>query len=302
MSKLTQVTKGKLKVPHLVLIYGPDGIGKSTFGASAPSPIFLGSEKGTAQIDTSRYPTPSNFGEFKEALDDLLKNKHEYQTLVLDSADWLDKLVQKHVCEMKGVQTIGDVGGGFGKGTDLCNTLWFNEIFTRLNAIREKRGMHIIIIAHAHVKKFKDPRQLSDYDKYQLQLPDTTAALFRQLVDAVLFTNYEIFITKENGSNRAIGDGARMVYAEERPGFHAKNRLSLPPEFPLSWEEFERLSEAKEGEKPEVLVDSIRAILKSVTNQKVKENVETLIKQAGSDKQKLVAIKNKVAAAVGSAA
>jgi len=304
VSLLSQVTKGRIKLPHLIIVYGPDGVGKSTFGASAQSAIFLGTENGTNHIETaSRLPAPKDYGMFLQALDELAEAKHEFKTLVLDSADWLDKLVQRKVCEDKQVDYVEEVGGGYGKGTSLVNAKWKDEVFSRLNRLREVVGMNIIILAHSQVKQFKDPQQLSDYNKHQLALPDTTAALFRQYVDAVLFANYEVFVKKEGGKARAFGDGARVLFTEGRPGFDAKNRLDLPFQLPLSWEEFERVLAEKEGDHPDTLIASIQSMLKELDGQsKIRANAEAKLKEFGTDPVKLKVLKNKVLAAIGAAA
>lgn len=300
MSLLSQVTKGKLKQPILALIYGPDGVGKSTFGADAPRAIFLGTEKGTANLDVARFPTPQNFKEVLQAIEELRTQNHDYQTLVIDSLDWLESLVWEHTCIENNWRTIEDPG--FGKGYVVALNDW-KKMVGALSRLRDEKGMNIIPIAHCLVKLAKDPQAQAEYDRYQLKLQDRAAALWREFVDSVLFANFETVTHNEkSGKTRAFGDGARYLYTERRPGFDAKNRHGLPFQLPLSWQDFSEAMSVGNPEDPSVILQNIKILLSEVTDADLKAKVEKTVAEAGSDTTKLEKIQNRLRALTANAA
>lgn len=234
---LAGVTKGPTKRPHFVLLYGVDGVGKSTFGAAAPEPIFLGPEDGLGLLDVAKFPSPQNWTDVLAAVSDLQSDEHSYKSLVIDSLDWLEPLLWQHICHQQQVNSIEEVGGGFGKGFMIAREQW-SEFLKRLMRLRAK--MNIIAIAHAQVKIVNDPSEPEPFDQYRLKLNDKAADLWREACDCVFFAKFDIRVTKKKGANkaRAFGEGARVMYTEHRPAFHAKNRFSLPFQMPLDWDGF----------------------------------------------------------------
>ena len=116
MSLLSKVTKGKLKRPKIVLIFGVDGCGKSTFGSQAPNPIFIGAEEGTSHLDVSRFPQPKKWADVINSMTSLKTEAHDYKTLVVDSLDWIEPILHKEICLEYGVNSIEKAAGGYGKG------------------------------------------------------------------------------------------------------------------------------------------------------------------------------------------
>ncbi len=240
---LGQIKKGRVQHPHFVLIYGVDGVGKTTFAAEAPNPVFIGTEMGFGQLDVARFPTPKNFQEVFATVQLLLNEKHDYETLAVDSLDWLEALVWKKVCEEGGVQSIEQYEKGYGKGYVRALEIW-KDLVKMLQKLREK--MNVVLIAHASIRTFNDPENNASYNRYQLKLFTSekvdTAGLWREAVDNVLFANFEVSTQQAKGERRAkaFGDGSRTLYTERRPAFDAKNRFGLPFELPLSWEEYDK--------------------------------------------------------------
>jgi hypothetical protein len=234
MGMLDRVTTGKIKRPHLVLIYGIDGVGKSSFAAGAPKPIFLGTEDGTDHLDVARFPCPETWSDVGVALTELYKEKHDYKTLVIDSLDWLEPLLYAEICKDHTAKSIELACGGYGKGYVEALVRW-EGLIKHLNRIRIDRQMNIILIAHCEIKEHNDAANQITYDKFQLKLYKKTAPKFREWVDAVLFANFEIFSKKDGNEVRVFGEGARKVWTEGRPGYDAKNRLGLPECLDLSW-------------------------------------------------------------------
>jgi len=297
-----EIVKGKIKVPHLILVYGPPFIGKSTFGATAPSPLFVDLEDGTHNLDVARAPeekTKTIEGVYA-VIDWLKAEKHDYQTLVIDSLDWLEPLIQKKVCTENNWKNIEDPG--FGKGAVAAREEW--RVFRdKLKELRSTRGLNVILTAHSQVKPFQDPTAPTPYDRHQLKLDAKAGALMTEFVDTMLFANNEVYVKADRDpkKTRAFGDGVRVMYTERRPAFEAKNRFSLPFQLPLSFHEYERAIEEKTGEKPEVLIASITDAMREL-EPALQAQVKARLEKVGTDRARLIDLKNKVLTALGQAA
>jgi hypothetical protein len=236
MSLLDTVTKGRRPRYIWALIYGTDGVGKSTLCSHAPNPIFVGAEKGTEQLDVARFPQTESISDLFAQLRTLQTEKHEYQTVVLDSLDWVEPLIWKAVCDEGKVENIEQFGGGYGKGYVRALDLW-RVLIKELALLNQ--NMHVLLIGHAQIKSFQDPELPTAYDRYQLKINDKAAALVREAADAVLFARFETELVRATGAKAKVrGEGKRIMYTESRPGFDAKNRFNLPFVMPLDWKTF----------------------------------------------------------------
>lgn len=289
-SLLSQVKKGRIKQPILCIIYGVDGVGKTTFAAEAPEVIFYGPEKGTANLDVYRYPQdPKTYDDILSALNDLIENPHNFKSLAIDSLDWMESIVWAKVAADNKVKSIEDIG--YAKGYIYALDYW-KEIMSKISALRETRGMNIVLIAHSHTKQAKDPQNQTEYDRYQLKLHDKAAAYLRECVDCVLFANYEVNTVQEKGSGkvRAFGDGTRFLYTERRPGFDAKNRFALAPQLPMergkSWEVFYRACTFADITDPKALKQVIEGLISNV-DADTQAIVKQRVFEAGDDASKL---------------
>lgn len=239
MGLLEQVQRGRVSAPRRTLVYGTHGIGKSTFGSMAEAPIFIQTEDGLAGIDCERFPLATKYREVLAAMSELYTEPHEYRTVVLDSLDWLERLIFAEVCANRGVESIEDIG--YGKGYVFALTQW-REVLAGLDALRNDRGMNVILIAHAQIERFANP-ETDTYDRYSPRLQKLASALVQEWCDDVLFATYRIHTkTTNEGFDRkrvqAIGTGERIVRTTERPAHVAKNRLGLPEEFPLDYRNY----------------------------------------------------------------
>lgn len=236
---LKSISRDPVIAPPRIVLYGPHGVGKTTFGACAPSPILLPFEDGIGKLDVPRFPLLSNWAETNEALAALFKEDHEFATVIIDSLDWLEPVIWAETCLRHKQPDIESFG--YGKGFLHACDVW-REFFAGLAALREAKNMAIVTLAHTEIKTFADPNT-DPYDRYQIKLQARAAALAEEWADCVLFANYKTHVAKADaGFNRKIargvGHGERVLYTEERPGFRAKNRYSLPAELPLSWDAF----------------------------------------------------------------
>lgn len=243
MELMKQIVTGKQPLPRRVMLYGVHGIGKSTFGAMAPNPIFIQTEDGLANIEAPRFPLSESFDDVMEAVMALYTEQHDYHTVVIDSADWLEQLIWKEVIRRRPTTERGrDVTSiedyGFAKGYTYALEPW-REVLDGLNALRNERGMMVILIAHAKIERFENP-ETDAYDRYSPRLNKHASALIQEWCDEVLFATYKVH-TKQSDEGfdktrtRGIGTGDRIIRTTERPAHMAKNRLSLPEEMPLEF-------------------------------------------------------------------
>lgn len=236
---LTKLVSGAVNLPPRVLIYGTGGIGKTTFAACAPSPVFLRTEDGMGMIDLPAFPVAGSFGEVMDALESLATQDHGFKTLVVDSIDWLEPLIWKRVCEQEEVKSIEQIS--YGKGYMMAMSFWA-EYIEGVNYLRREKDMTIIQIAHAEIKRYDDPAN-EPYDRYQVKLHKLANAKIVEHSDVVLFANYrtatrQVDIGMGAKKTKAVGSGDRYIYTEERPAFIAKNRYQMPPELPMEWKAF----------------------------------------------------------------
>jgi hypothetical protein len=241
---MERIHTGRRHTPPRLLIYGTEGIGKSTTAAQAPNPIFIPTEDGLDQIDCSSFPLAGTLADVESSLQSLLNEEHDFASVVIDSVDWLERLIWDVLCEQYGVSSIEKVDGGYAKGYTHALTQW-RTVLNDLNALRCKRGMCVILLAHAKVEKFEDPEH-STYDRYSPRLHKHATALITEWADAVLFATRKIITKTEDGGfgrDRTIAaglgkdGGERVLRTVGSPACVAKNRYSLPAELPLSWQE-----------------------------------------------------------------
>lgn len=302
MSLLANVQKGKIQYPDFVVIYGVDGIGKSTFAAQAPDVIFVGPEadKGTANMDVARYPNqPKNYSEMMAAIKDLTDNPHPFKSVAVDSIDHIEPMIWNKVCEDYGVASIEAVMGGFGKGYVEANKLW-RDMIGALSNLRDKRKMNVIIIAHSMVKAFNDPQTNATYDRFQLKLNEKASALWREHVDCVFFANFEVYTKQDDKKRtRAYGEGTRMMFTERRPGFDAKNRMTLPPILTLDWNEFIRAKAGANPQSAEIIVAQIQELALQIKDEGTQAKVAETLAKVGLDTARLMPVLNRVRVLVG---
>ena len=239
MSLMQQIKKGTQPATRRLLLYGTQGIGKSTFAASGKSTIFIQAEDGLGEIGCGKFPLAHSFEEVMTALRELYTQKHDYSTVAVDSLDWLERLIWADVCTERNVTNIEDIG--YAKGYTFALDKWRNFL-EGLTALRRDKGFTIILIAHAKIEKFENP-ETESYDRYVPRLHKLASALIQEWCDEVLFATYKIH-TKQTDEGfgrkgtRGIGSGERILRTCERPSHMAKNRLNLPEELPLEWDAY----------------------------------------------------------------
>ena len=248
---MNDIITGKHPGPRRAIIYGVHGIGKSSWAAQAPKPIFVQTEDGLGDIDCERFPLVAAFDEFMSRLQWVYEGDHAYRSVVVDSLDWLERLIFAEVCQKKAVDSIEDIG--YAKGYVFALDYW-RRVLEALDLIRAERGMHVILISHAAIVRFENP-ETEAYDRFQPQVHKHAAALVTQWCDEVLFATYRVHVRQTGEGFRkrgkGIGSGERIVRTTERPAHVAKNRLALPEEIALDWKVYEAaFSGSKSSTKP----------------------------------------------------
>jgi hypothetical protein len=245
MTLMSRVQRGRTPKPPRLLVYGTEGIGKSTFAAQASRPIFIQTEDGLDEIACDKFPLATTYDEVQAALAELRNEQHDYETVVIDSLDWLERMIWDQVCQETGAKSIEKADGGYARGYTHALTYW-REVVEGLNALRNGRNMVVVLIAHAKVEKFEDPES-SPYDRYSPRLHKHAAALIGEWCDAVFFAARKIRTqTEDTGFNRkrtiahAIGKdgGERILRTVGGPSCLAKNRFGIAEDLPLSWAAF----------------------------------------------------------------
>lgn len=216
-----------------ILIYGPPGVGKTTLAADAPGAVVLPIEDGLVDIDAPRFPRPETWDEALEALDTLAQGGHDYHTLVVDTITSAETLAHRKLIAGSKWDTVERWEGGFNKWRQGILDVCWRPLLARLDALRTKTGMTIVLLGHSTVKAVRDPES-EGWDQYQLQLEPLAASLLVAWSDIVAFYRFEDVRVVE-GKARGIHTGRRLLHAEHSATAVAKNRTGLPPviEVPL---------------------------------------------------------------------
>lgn len=231
------ITSGRKDTAQKVVIYGPEGIGKSTLAAQFPYPLFIDTEDSTKMMDVRRFDKPMTWQMLFEQIDYVIRNPQICMTLIIDTADWAEYLAAKSICSANDKKSIEEFG--YGKGF-LYLQEEFGKFLNKLSDVVEL-GINVVLTAHAQIVSFEQPDEMGSYDKWELKLglkktEKRTAALLKEWADLVLFANYETYAVKTENSNKAKGQGGkRVMYTTHRACWDAKNRHGLPDKLDLDF-------------------------------------------------------------------
>jgi hypothetical protein len=244
---MLNIIEGKEKRPLKIVIYGPEGIGKSTFASQFPDPLFIDTEGGTSNLDIRRIKCNKSWDELISVVKEIKENPMICKTVVLDTADWAETLCTNAVCEKYRKNNIEDFG--YGKGyVYLVDE--FSKLLTLMDQLIEV-GINVVITAHAKPRKFELPEEQGAFDRYEMKLTKQVAPVIKEWSDALFFVNYKIYVvTTETNSKKAQG-GKRVLYTTHNPTYDAKNRFDLPEELELNFTSIAHLFKDQEFTKQE---------------------------------------------------
>ena len=221
---MLNITKGKIDRAQKTVIYGPEGIGKTSLAAKHPDPVIIDTEGGTAHMDVRRIGKPQTWEELISIIKEVAATPGICKTLVIDTADWAEQLATTFICNKYKQNSIESFG--YGKGYT-----YLSEEFARFLAACDlciAAGINVVITAHAKMRKFEQPDEMGAYDRWEMKLSKQSAPLLKEWCDHLLFCNYQTFVvTSENDTKKAQG-GKRVIYTAHHPAWDAKTRATLP--------------------------------------------------------------------------
>jgi hypothetical protein len=255
MIDLKSISKNTIKPPRVV-IYGPPGVGKTTFGAMSEKPIFILTEEGLGDLDVPALPVddegkPRVAKTFREVLDcfaALGEQEHDYKTVVIDSLDSMEQLIWESTCKRMNYASIETPG--WGKGYREAMDEW-KDFLACVDALRE-RGMTVIMIAHTTFTHIDDPERPA-YDTNTPNLHKYATKFIVDNADIVGFASQQVFSKldptdkKDETRARAIPGVKRELRLSISPAYTAKNRYHMPESIDLDYEEFAKYLPKKGG-------------------------------------------------------
>ena len=193
---------------------------------------------GNAQALTFYTEALNNTGGTGMILGTLIDEDHDFQTVYLDSLDWLEPLVHAHVCAANNWANIE--APGYGKGYIQASEEW-RTLLNGLDALRNQRNMGVVLIAHDKVKRVEDPLT-EGYDSHVLTLHDRASALVSEWADVIGYAGYRVFVTKTDAGfgqkeSKAATTGERLLHVEAHPAHCGGTRFGLT-NMPLDWAAF----------------------------------------------------------------
>ena len=224
-----KITKGKQQRAQRVVLYGVESVGKSTFAAQFPNPLFLDIEQGTSHLNVDRC----DIGSWKQLTESLVEAKAtDYQTIVIDSADWAERLCVEDLLASSKKTSIEDFG--FGKGWVMVAER-MSRMLASIDTLIEA-GKNVVLIAHSKIVRFEAPDALAAYDRYELKLSKQSSPLLKEFADELWFLRFKTKVsTTDTGKGKGIGGKERILLTTHSAAYDAKTRSGLAEELPLEW-------------------------------------------------------------------
>lgn len=257
----------KLPPPRLILT-GPPGIGKSTFGASAPNCIFIKTELGCEGLNVPALPVEGVCETWQMLMDALIvvrENADQFDWCVVDSITGAQALCRDKVCaeEFKGQWfTRAKTNGynSFNNGAKM-SVREFEKLTVLLDEIRQK-DTGIILLGHEGLHKSSEG-DILDYLKTGGDMETMSWSVLVQWSDQVARACRDVRAGTLEGERKPK---ARMISSERwmifdgGPAVDAKCRAGydMPAKILFGWDEYiSRLEENSVG----VLVKQVTDLL-----------------------------------------
>ena len=228
------ISGGRIETAKKVIVYGPEGIGKTTFAARFPDPVFIDTEHSTDAYEVKRFPYPTSWAMLTGEVQQVRDDPSCCRTLVIDTADWAEKLCTAALlarCKKSGIEEFGYGKGYVYLGED------FGKLLNLLEEVKAK-GVNVVLTAHAKLSKFEQPDELGSYDRWELKLSKYILPMVKEWADLILFANYKTFAVASDDSGKKFKaqGGKRVMYTTHHPCWDAKNRYGLAEELPFEFE------------------------------------------------------------------
>jgi hypothetical protein len=226
------IQRGRRHTPVRAVIYGTEGIGKSTLAAAFPAPVILDTEEGTHHLDVARVSIGS-WDELRAAVAEIGSKPSEFRTVVIDSADWAERLLTEQLLRENKWASIESAG--YGKGFTMLAEA-FGRFLTQCDALIGV-GLNVAFVAHSKVQRTSPPDMADGFDRYELKLTKQTAPLLKEWCDLLCFCNYKTTVSEgSDGRKKATGGKRRLMHLERAAAWDAKNRYGLDAELPMTIE------------------------------------------------------------------
>ena len=226
------ISRGRIPSAKKIVIYGVEGIGKSTLAAQFPDPVFIDTEGSTKEMDVKRFDPPSSWPMLISQVQYVIDHPDVCRTLVLDTADWAENLMIRHICAQRGWTGLEDPG--YGKGYQYAAEEWGGQLLNRLSEVAA-RGVNVVVTAHAWLRKVDLPEEAASYDHWEMKTSRKVAPMLREWADGVLFLHYETIVVKNAEKKAKAQGGRRVIETTHTPYWDAKNRWNLPEKLPLEF-------------------------------------------------------------------
>lgn len=281
---LANISRSPKREPDRIFIYGIEKVGKSTFGANAPKPVFISAESGLAEIDPppAHFPEIRDFQDVLDAVETLTNENHEFKTLVVDSLDWVAHLVQDVVCKRLGWNA--EKFAAYGKGFEIAMDDW-RKLRMAFDRLQDEKGVEIILVAHAEAKPFDDPTGAS-FVRYRPKMGGNVApAYWKEWAKSVLFARHEYSTKAGEGfsKGKATSTGRRIIHTTWNAAFDAGNRYSLPDVIALDYAEYAEHREAKRPASPDALRAEATNMIESIKDETTRNKASEAVKAAGDN-------------------
>lgn len=244
---LSRLKSTKRSDPPIVVLYGVDGIGKTSLAAEFPNPIYLATEGERPPSDVEMATPEDENGEQKlieswedieSVFQELLTAEHDFKTVIIDSLDGLAPFVEGVTAARIGAASVDDNSKGspaaFGNGYKESTVEW-THFMSGCEALSHA-GIGVVLIAHNTIRNFKSPTT-DPYDTYDIALNKLAAPVVRAKSDIVAFLNRRVSIKEKEVSrdkkvSHAEGGKEVLIYPAGGAAFHAKNRFGMPDSIP----------------------------------------------------------------------
>lgn len=296
---LSTITTGQQPDSLKLIIYGAPGVGKTTFAAGFPAPIFIDTDDGSKLVDTARFPVPETFEDVLAALKTLQLEQHSYKTLVIDTLGVLDTLMATSICKKEGVKVLEDMQ--WGKGTAKLVTEW-GTFVTTLNTFRARTKMDIILLSHPSVLTLRDP-VVTDHDTLTIAVHKKCVPLLIGWSHLTGFATFERVVSPDKNSEKLsmTTTGNRVVHTVEARGFTAKTRLGFPSPMPFDSATFlELLPDAIKTTCKQLIIDIVATLDKipEAKRKDIEPKVRETIEKSSNSIDVLTRCKDKISTLV----
>lgn len=278
------IVRGKTFGPMRRVVFGPPGVGKSTFACKAESGtkpgnvLALDFENGLDRIGPDRVVGPKTWDASLALVREACEGRGDWDTVVIDTIDALEHLAAKEICAKGKKESLADFG--YGDGYFAVAAKWRELLFILEGAKAKGRSVHLV--GHVTTATVKDPTLPKDHAKQIASLTKHSWGATHQWADAVLFADYDRGMVE----GRAIMTGDRLLRTVAGTGYDAKHRPNIAPCLPLSWRAYEKEFRRYERTAKEI-ADRIMSL---ATTPELRTKAEGYVREAGEDVEKLVRI------------